>query len=211
VSIRVLIAEDHALVRSGIKSLLARYKDIEVVGEADNGHDAVAMHATLKPDVILMDLSMPKLNGVTASERIRRGDKRVGILVLTMSASRRTVSDALRAGVDGFLVKNCVTQELVQALREVADGRKYICSRVASLVVEAQATPAASPLDRLTLREKEVLQRLVEGDPVKQTARTLGIDRRTVDCHKQSILRKVGARSVTELTRWAIAEGVTPL
>lgn len=214
-TIRVLLAEDHVIVREGLRRLLEEEPDIKVVGEADNGREAARLAEELRPDVVVMDLSMPELNGIDATRKIAGGAFSPKVLCLSMRSDRRTLGAMLRAGAAGYLVKGCAADELVAAIRAVASGQTYISPAVAGCVVDAfvrtRPEPSDSAFAALTLREREVLQLLAEGFSAKETALRLGIAQKTVLAHRVRLMEKLGLRSEADLTRYAIREGLTEL
>jgi DNA-binding NarL/FixJ family response regulator len=215
VSIRIALADDHEIVRQGFRALLKVHSEVEVVGEAGNGREAVALALRLKPDVILMDVSMPDLNGVDATAEVRRLVPQTRVVGLSMNASRRVVLDMLRAGASGYLVKTCMVEELLHAVRAVHAGKTYLSPDVAGAVLSdcvgvGGTSHAAAPLP-LTPREREILQLVAEGKSTKEIAATLHSAVKTVETHRGHIMRKLNLRSVAELTKYAVREGLTPL
>jgi len=214
-AIRILLADDHKIVRDGLRSLLQAEADLEVVGEAANGREAVRLAQELSPDVVVMDVGMPDLNGIEATRYIAGGPSGAKVIALSMHSDRRFVEGMLAAGATGYLLKDSAFEELARAIRAVAAGRTYLCPSVAGVVVQAlvrashAAQPARSPV--LTPREREVLQLLAEGKSTKQIAGTLGVSVKTVETHRSRIMDKLDVHSVPELTKYAIREGLTSL
>jgi two-component system response regulator NreC len=214
-TIRVLVADDHHIMREGLRALLAAEPDIDLVGEAGNGRDALALATQLVPDVIVMDVAMPDMNGVEATQQIVDSLPGVRVVALSMHADKRFVRQMLGARASGYLKKGCKFEELVRAIRTVAAGRTYLCPEVADTVTQdytrglvgAGTSRAAS----LTRREREVLQLLAEGNRPKQIAARLNVSIKTVSTHRRSIMEKVGARSLADLVKYAVREGITPL
>lgn len=213
--IKVMLADDHKIFREGLSSLLEKAKDIQVVGYAENGRQAVTLAAELRPDVIIMDVAMPDLNGIEATEQILSEGARVGVVALSMHADQRFVSAMLRAGASGYLLKDCAFHELVQAVQTVAAGEKYLSPAIASLVIDEYVRAAEageeSPRDLLTPREREVLQLIAEGRATKQIAGRLGVSVKTVETYRRQIMEKLGIDTVAGLTKYAIREGLTSL
>ncbi|MFP4354244.1 MAG: response regulator [Phycisphaerae bacterium] len=213
-TIKILLADDHQLMRDGLRELLERQDDFAVVAEADNGRDALDLARQEKPDIIIMDIAMPGLNGIVATREILEDDNTIRILALSMHPSGRVVSEMLRAGASGYLVKSCALAELVTAVRTIHAGKTYLSPEIAGVVVDGfvQSLPAGDGLGRgvLSDRECEVLQLVAEGQSTKEIAADLNITPKTVDTHRQHIMDKLGIRSIAELTKYAVREGLTP-
>ncbi|WP_298266666.1 response regulator transcription factor [Geobacter sp.] len=215
-SIKVVVVDDHKIMREGLRSLLERENDLLVVGEADTGRQAIQCVSDTAPDLVLMDLSMPEMNGIEATRRIVEEFPDVRVLALSMHSDRRFIEEALAAGACGFLLKDCAFDELVVAIREVTAGRYYLSPRIAGVVVSdflgrhgrPQPVPAAR---RLTPREREVLQLVAEGKNTKEIAFALGVSVKTVETQRTQIMKKLKMGSVAELTKYAIREGLTSL
>jgi len=213
-TIRVLLADDHQIVREGLHSLLEAEGDIKVVGEAREGRTAVRMAAELRPDVVIMDIGMPDLNGMEATRQIVEAAAGARVIALSMHADRRLIEGMFKAGAAGYLLKDAAFEELVRAVRTVVSGQTYLCPSVAGTVVgEYVNTPSgsSSPSSVLTPREREVLQLLAEGKSTKQIALSLGVSVKTVETYRSRLMEKLGLRSVAELTKYAIREGLTSL
>jgi len=213
-TIRILLADDHTLMRRGLRSLLADEPDMEVVAEAETGRQAVKLALQHRPEIVIMDIAMPDLNGVEAARKILHEDPGVKVMALSMHPEGRIVSEMLRTGASGYIVKNCALEELVQAVRAVHAGKTYLSPDIAGTVVEGfihQGTDRAVRGPVLTPREREVLQMVAEGLSSKQIAHTLEVTTRTVEAHRRSFMSKLGLRSVAELTKYAIREGLTSI
>lgn len=211
-AIRVLLADDHRVLRQGLRALIEKQPDVQVVGEATHGKDAVRLAEKLRPDVVVMDVSMPQLNGIEATRLIRAKQPEVRVLALSMHPHRRMVTDMLRAGASGYLLKDCEIEELAGAIRAVVEGKVYLSPDVSAPVVEAliqQEGGDAGALAPLTPKEREVLQLLAEGHAVKAIAHMLGIAERTAHTHRVNIMQKLDLSSTAELTKFAIREGLT--
>lgn len=210
--LHVLLADDHTIFREGLRMLLSLETDIEVVGEADTGAEAVRLTSELKPHVVVMDIGMPDLNGIEATRRILEDSPNVRVLGLSVHNDRHFVVGMLNAGAKGYLLKNCAGEELVHAIRNVVAGRIYVCSQVAGVVVEdyvrqIQGRNEASLL-ALTEREREVVRLLALGQRNKQIAVSLGLSDKTIETHRQHIMEKLRLHSIADLTRFAIREGL---
>jgi two-component system response regulator NreC len=208
--IRVLLADDHAIVRAGLHALLGAEADIEIVGEVGEGRAAVASAERLRPDVLLLDLTLPDLNGVDVLLRVREKAPATRVLVLSMHAAPEYVRPALRAGASGYVVKGAGLDDLVQAVRIVAAGEKFLGPE-ARAVMEAEV--AASPsdgddVDRLTPREREVLRLVAEGHTNRQIAELLGVSPKTVDTHRTNLMAKLDLHDAQAVTRWAMRRGL---
>ncbi|HJK95195.1 MAG TPA: response regulator transcription factor [Polyangiaceae bacterium LLY-WYZ-15_(1-7)] len=203
--IRVLLADDHTIVREGLRALLAEESDFEVVGEASDGREAVALAEELAPDVVVMDLAMPKLNGVDATARIRKACPDTQVVVLSMHATAAHVRPALRAGARGYLVKGSGLGDLRKAVEAVARGEAFFSPAVAAIVLDADGGADEA---RLTSREREVLQLVGEGRSSPEIARALGISVKTIEGHRSRLMGKLGVSNVAGLVRSAVRLGL---
>jgi len=214
-SIRVLLADDHQMLRDGLRAVLALEDDIEVVGEANDGHSAVEMAGRLAPDVVLMDIGMHGLNGVDATRRIKAEHPNVKVIALSTYSDKRYVLSMLEVGASGYVLKAAAVDEMCRAVRSVAEGKRYLSPDVAGVVVDARFQAPAEPdvplSSTLGPREREVLQLLSEGHSSPEIARRLHIAASTVETHRRNIMRKLDVHSVAELTKYAIREGLTSL
>jgi DNA-binding NarL/FixJ family response regulator len=214
-SIRILLADDHRILREGLRSLLMQQPDIAVVGEACDGEQAVALALELKPDLVIMDVVMAGMDGVAATRRIRAECPDARVIALSMHSDRRFVSEMVRAGALGYLVKDSAFEELHQAVRAVMENRPYLSASITSTLVEDFVRQAStersplSPLQMLTSREQEVLRLLADGKRVKEIAHLLHVSVKTVESHRQNIMDKLEIHSTIELTRYALREGLT--
>jgi DNA-binding NarL/FixJ family response regulator len=209
--IRVLVADDHGVVRKGLRLQLERYQDFEVVGEAADGREAVALALQLRPDVVLMDIRMPRLSGTEAVREIAAGDRRIRVLILSMHDERSFVADALRAGAAGYVLKGAPSSELLQAIEAVGNGRAYLSpalSGEAIAVLRGDGPALPDALAGLTRRERQVLQSIAEGLCSKEIASALHVSERTVESHRAHLMRKLGVHKASALVRIAIREGL---
>ena len=210
--IRVLLVEDHALVRAGLRALLERAGDIRVLGEASNGQEAVELTQSLKPDVVIMDIMMPRLNGIQAAEHIQNQKLSAKVLLLSMYSEEGLVHQALQSGAKGYVLKTSVSEELLEAVRKVALGETYLSAAVSSIVTESAFHPSASqsqnPLDDLTPREKEILQLVAEEHTSAEIATMLSISEKTVEKHRANLMEKLHARNLAGVVRLAIKYGL---
>jgi DNA-binding NarL/FixJ family response regulator len=208
--IRVLIADDHRLFRAGIRSLLDTVPDIAFVGEAENGHEALRMVAAHRPDVVLMDIFMPQLNGLDAAAQLVRSFPDVRIVILSMSADRDSVRVALGAGAVGYLVKTANPAELEQAIRAAARGERFLSAAIPDhATVLAAGQEVAKPLERLSPREREVLRLVVDGYSSIEISGMLEVSSKTVDTYRIRIRQKLGIDRLSDLIKFAIKEGLT--
>lgn len=213
--LRVLIADDHRMVREGIVALLDAADGIEVVAQCGSGREAVALAVELAPDVAVVDLVMPGLNGIDATRQIRSAVEGTRVIALSMHGERHYVEAVLRAGASGYLLKGSGFDELVRAIRAVAAGYVFLSPEVTAEVVAAYVAPGdatgGSSFDMLTHREREVLQLIAEGLASREVAARLGISPKTVDSHRARIMKKLDLSSIADLTRYAIRQGLSPL
>jgi len=211
--VRVLLAEDQRLMRSGLATMIGLQSDMEVVGEADNGRAAVELAKKLSPDVVLMDITMPELNGIDATRQIALLEPSPKIIAVSLHSDHRHVSDVLKAGASGYVVKDAPLDELVLAIRAVFRGKLYLSPQIAGGVLHdyRRCVPEnASPdFAALSAREREVLQLIAEGKSTKAIASALYVSKKTIDTHRAHILAKLHATSVAELVKHAIREGLT--
>ncbi len=215
-AISVLLADDHRIFREGLLSLLQGVEDIQVVGEAANGREAVRLAARLRPAVVVMDISMPELNGVEATRQILADAPRARVLVLSMHRDPRYVAGVLEAGAKGYLLKDCAAAELVSVIRTVANGESYLSPQVAEVVVRGfvgrlSLETGRPPASVLSPREREVLQLLAEGCDTRTIADRLHIGVKTVENHRRNLMEKLGLTNLADLIRYALREGVTSL
>jgi DNA-binding NarL/FixJ family response regulator len=209
--VKIIIADDHQVVREGLCSLLLREQDLQVVAEAGNGWDSVRLAEKFSPDLVIMDIAMPELNGIEATRHILVKAPAVKVLVLSMHSDRRFVERTLKAGAAGYLLKDCAFEELVRAIRTVLAGGIYLSAGIANIVVQDYIGLSTAPASPLTPREHEVLQLLTEGKSTKEIASRLYIGIKTVETHRQQIMKKLHLHTVAELTKYAIREGLTSL
>ena len=213
--IRVLLADDHEIVREGFSALVEKQPDMEVVGGVADGRMAVQFARELSPDVVVMDVAMPDMNGIEATRRIVAELPQVKVVALSIHSETRYVTEMLKVGASGYLVKNCAFQELARGIATVAANGTYLSPTVADSVVENfvrhRPRTRRSSASSLSDREREVLQLLAEGTSSKESASRLHVTVRTIDAHRQHIMGKLNIHSVAELTKHAIREGITPL
>ena len=206
--IRILLADDHAVVRQGFKMILDAQADMETVGEAANGREAVELAEQLRPDVVVMDVSMPELNGIEATRRLASSAPRVRVIALSMHKDSVYVREILRAGARGYLLKDSGAADLVAAIRAVASGESYLSPAVSNAVLDDYRRHATNPVDLLTSREREVLQLLAEGKTNKEIAGLLNLSVYTVEAHRGRILEKLNLHSIGELVLFAVRNGL---
>jgi len=204
--IRLLVADDHAVVRTGLEHLVATFEDVELVAIAANGQEAVDASGEHRPDVVLMDLEMPLLDGIEATRRIVAADPRVAVVVLTSFSDREQILRALDAGAVGYLLKDAEPAELARAIRAAARGESPLDPRAGRAVLQARA--AGSPLDALSERERQVLALVARGLPNKLIARELSISEKTVKTHLTSVFRVIGVTDRTQAALWAGRNGL---
>ena len=206
--IHILLADDHAVVRQGFKMILAAQPDMEIVGEAGNGREAVELAGTLQPDVIVMDVAMPELNGIEATRRLADSSPRTRVLALSMHKDSVYVREILRAGARGYLLKDSIASDLLAAVRAGARGEGYLSPGVSDAVLDDYRRHVTDPIDLLTSREREVLQMIAEGKTNKDIANILNLSVYTVDAHRGHIMEKLNLHSGNELVRFAVRYGL---
>ena len=206
--IRVLLADDHTVVRQGFRLILAAQPDMEILGEAGNGREAVEMAERLEPDIVVMDVAMPELNGIEATRRLAKSAPRVRVLALSMHKDSVYVREILRSGARGYLLKDAVDSDLLAAVRAVAAGQGYLSPGVSEAVLSDYRRHVTDPLDLLSSREREVLQMIAEGKTNKEIASTLSLSVYTVDAHRGRIMEKLNLHSMGELVRFAMRNGL---
>jgi len=212
--INVLLAEDHTIVRKGLRSLLDKESDISVVGEAQDGRNAVKKAEALQPDIVLMDIAMPGLNGLEATRQIKKRFPKMKVIILTVHANEEYVLQTLRAGASGYLVKKAAPADLISALRAVYRGESFLSSSVSKTIIDeyirqAEKTPKISGIyAKLTNREREVLQLIVEGHKNRKIAELLHISVKTVETHKARIMDKLNVSGTAQLIRYAVDKGL---
>ena len=213
--IRVVLADDHKIVREGLRRLLEMEPAMEIVGEADDGRVAVEMSSRLLPDIVIMDLSMPNLNGVEATRQIRAGNPEVQVIALSMHSDPSYVARMLKAGASGYLLKDCASVELVGAIRKVISNHLYLSPAISEIVTKdyvRQLTEAeVMTVGKLSDRESEVLQLVAEGNSTKEIASALYISVKTVETHRRQIMQKLNVKSIAGLVKYAVREGLTSL
>lgn len=213
-TIRIVLIDDHKIVCDGLRLVLQQQPGMEVVGVAHDGRSGVRLAEELRPDVVILDVAMPDLNGLEAARQLLERQPRLHIVALSMHSDRRYVAGMLEAGAQGYLLKDCAAEELATAIRTVVAGRVYLSPSVSGQVVEAlrQRGPAApGPTAKLTAREREVLQLLAEGHATRRIAQRLHLSIKTVETHRRQLMEKLDLHSVADLTRYAIREGITSL
>jgi DNA-binding NarL/FixJ family response regulator len=205
-SLRVLVVDDHEIVRRGIRALLEASSDVDIVGEAASGTEAIPQARKLKPDLVLLDIAMPDLNGLEAIPKILKVQPKARILVLTMDDSGKTASDVMAAGAGGLVLKSDAPADLLHAIEAVSNGQPFISPRVTKMILGTltRNPTTEAPAGDLTPRENEVLRLLAEGHSSKQVAAVLGISPRTVDAHRATIMHKLNLHSLSELIHFAI-------
>lgn len=211
-TIRVLLVDDHKIMRDGLRALLEKEKDFQIVAEASNGREAVEAARRLKPDVVVMDVVMPEVNGIDATIQIRKSCPQAKIIALTMHADKGYLTRMLRAGTTGYLLKDCAAEELVKALREITAGKRYISSEIATLLMDEYAEKAAQFKQvgdvKLNPREVAFLRLLADGLSGREIAEQLEVSIKTIDRSRQQLMDKLQIYTVAELTRYAIRHGI---
>lgn len=207
--IRILLADDHAVVRQGFRMILAGQADMEILGEAGNGREAVELAEQLQPDVVVMDVAMPELNGIEATRRLAVSAPHTRVLALSMHKDSVYVREILRAGARGYLLKDAADSDLLAAVRAVSRGEGYLSPAISDAVLSDYRRHVTNPIDLLSSREREVLQMIAEGKTNKDIANVLSLSVYTVDAHRGHIMEKLNLHSTTDLVRFAIRNGLT--
>jgi len=213
--ISIILVDDHAIMRDGLRHLLDQESDIEVVGEADNGRSAVKLVQEQKPDIVIMDIAMPDMNGIEATRQIKTDNSDIKVIALSMHSERQIVVGVFRAGASGYLLKDSSSLELVDAIRTIHLGRKYLSEKISDIVLQeisdVKKDTGDIGVDVLTNRECEILQLISEGNSTKKIADVLFISPKTVESHRANIMEKLNIHNIPELTKYAIRAGLTSL
>jgi two-component system response regulator NreC len=204
---RIVLADDHVLVREGLRSLLER-EHFQVMAEASDGQEAVKLIETHHPDIAIMDISMPTLNGIDAARALTRSAPKTKVILLTQHEEEQYIHEALEAGVKGYVLKNQVANDLIQAIRQVGRGEFYLSPGISRAVMEAFRNKSERPADPLTARERQVLQLIAEGKSTKDTASVLGISVKTAESHRMRLMQKLDIHETASLVRYAVRRGL---
>jgi DNA-binding NarL/FixJ family response regulator len=212
-AVKVLIVDDHEIMREGMSALLRKYSQFEVVGQATDGRQALEMASQLKPDVIIMDVGMPNLNGVDATKKLISMYPDLKIMALSAHSDGAIVAKMIKAGASGYMLKESAFDELIEGLNTLLDGKTFLCNKISKVVfsdyVGMVTNPKAKSGDGLSSREREVLQLVAEGNTTKEIAEVLKLSTKTIDSHREHIMEKLGIRNIAGLTKYAIREGLT--
>jgi len=211
--IRVLLADDHTLMRRGLRLIVEQQPDLAVVGEAEDGRQAVALAASLKPDVAVLDIGMPNLNGIEAAKQIAEGESGAAVVILSMHSDETYILRALKAGARGYLLKDSAESDVARAIRSVAEGKSFFSPAVSKVLLEdyvkkLQRTGSEDSYDLLTPREREILQLIAEGKSNKEVANLLHLSVYTVETHRANLMEKLKLKSVPELILYAVRKGI---
>ncbi len=212
--IKVLIADDHQLFREGLANLLFSAENIEVIAQAKDGNEAIEKVKHFKPDVVLLDIAMPVLNGIEATKKIKALFPEIKTITVSMHSDKQYVKGALEAGADGYLLKNCTYRQLTDAIQSVYDGKKYLSQDITELVISGYLTPSATDTNEystLSEREKDIFLLFAEGKSTKEISDKLFISVKTVNTHKQNILDKLGLKSNADIVKYALKNGLIRL
>jgi DNA-binding NarL/FixJ family response regulator len=214
-NIKVLLVDDHAIIREGLRSLLEKQPGMEVIADTDDGRKARELVRELSPNIVIMDITMPGLNGIEATRQITAEFPDVKVIALSIHSKRRYVADMLSAGATGYILKECLFDELVAAIKAVAAGGRYLSPRITDVVVSDYVKRLSasddSPFEALNTREREVLQLVAEGKSTKQIALELHVSTKTIEANRRQIMDKLNIHSIAELTKYAIREGLTTI
>ena len=211
--ISIILVDDHVIMRDGLRQLLEVESDMEVLGEADNGREAVKLALEKKPDIVIMDVAMQDMNGIEATRQIKNENSNIKVIALSMHSERQIVVGILRAGALGYLLKDSSSMELVEAVRTVYRGRNYLSQKISDIVLQeisdVKKDTESIGVEILTNRESEILQLISEGNSTKKIAEVLFISPKTVESHRANIMEKLNIHNIPELTKYAIREGLT--
>jgi|SRR5579859_1508894 len=206
--LRIVVADDHTLVRAGLVTLMARMPEVEVVGEAADGRAALRMVKELKPDIALMDISMPELNGLDAAEKMRHDAADTKVIILSMHANEEYVAQALKAGASGYLLKDAATAELDMAIKVVAQGQFYLSPAISRQVVDNLLHGGPAGLDLLSPRQREILQLIAEGKSTRDIAETLHLSVKTIETHRAQLMERLDIHDTAGLVKYALRKGL---
>ena len=213
--IKVILVDDHVIMRDGLRNLLQEESDIEVIGEADNGRQAVKISIEKNPDIVITDIAMQDMNGIEATRQIKQENSNIKVIALSGHSERQIVIGVFRAGASGYLLKDSTSTELVEAIRTVYRGRNYLSQKISDIVLQELSDIKRDSeeigADLLTSRENEILQLLAEGNATKRSAEVLFISPKTVESHRANIMEKLNIRNLPELTKYAIRAGLTSI
>jgi len=212
--VRIIIADDHRLFREGLVNLLSDSKDIEIIAEAENGNDAIVKARELNPDIIVMDIGMPVLNGVDATSRLLKELPAIKVIALSMHSEKQFIKGMLEAGASGYLFKNCAYDELIEAIHTVNAGKKYLSDKITEIMIQdylgkEESIPETD--SELTEREAEILKLIAEGVPTSEISELLFVSVKTIGTHKQHLLEKLNLKTSTDLVKYAIKKGIISL
>ena len=214
-SIKVIIADDHKIMRDGLKSILEKQRDIEIIAEASDGRTSVELAIKLKPDVIIMDVAMPDMNGIEATRQIIEKSPKIKVIALSMHSDKQFILEMLNAGASGYLLKDCAFHELINAIHSVASNRSYLSPEIADIMIKEYkhviSKESLSVFSLLTSRERQVLQLIAEGKTTKEIAYTLKVSTKTIETYRQQIMYKLDIHSIAGLTKYAVREGLTSI
>ncbi len=214
VALKIMLVDNHRVMREGLRILIDSETDMKVIAEAGNGREALFISTKHRPDIILMDVMMPDMNGIEAARRIRSQFENVRILALSMYDDRHYVAEMLRAGASGYLLKDCAFRELSRAIRTVAEGKFYLSPSISGMVIDEyikmlENDGGGETISTLTSREREILQLIAEGKSTRDIATSINVSMKTVETHRYNIMQKIDVTSIAELTKFAIREGLT--
>jgi len=215
VKLKIMIADDHNIVREGLRMILDREPDMEVVAEAENGLTALILAEEFSPDLVLLDICMPGLNGIEIAQQLLKKEPNLAVLILSMCAEKEFVIEALSAGAKGYLLKDCVATDLVVAIRNILAGGIHLSQKVAELIVKEYIQPGPDPeactKDTLSPREAEILRFIANGKNTKEIAYALNLSTKTIETHRQNLMNKINIHSIAGLVKYAIREGIVPV
>lgn len=211
---RIVLADDHRIVREGLRSLLEIQSDMEVVAEADNGKETIRFAKELVPDMVIMDITMPEVNGIEATQKILAENPKIKIIALSMHSDKRFVSEMLNVGASGYLLKDCAVEELAHAIHTVLTNQIYVSPGIANVVINDymnRLDPLTNNFPLLTAKEREVVRLIAKGQSTKTIASQLGVSIKTIETHRQHVMEKLGIHSVAEIVKYALREGLSSL
>ncbi len=209
--IKIVLADDHKILRDGLRNIIEKVTNFKVIGEADNGREALKICSELKPDIVIMDVAMPELNGIEATRQIVQENPECKVIALSMHSDKRFITGMFKAGAFGYMLKDSASNDLIKAIKTVSANQKYVCTKISGIILNELVNNSMEEETGLSQREKEILQLIAEGKSSKEIGELLFLSSKTVDTHRKNIMDKLELRTLPELTKYAIRSGLTTL